>query len=98
PAVVHPAVDEYVDAVELVDDVLDALEPGEHVVVDRQSREVTDRLAHQLRTTQGEGGVDLALTVAGDLHPAVAREAEDRPLHRARVDGEQVQRVGPRPA
>ena len=67
--VVHLPVDLDVHAADLVDDLLEALEGGQHVEVDRKAGQLAHGLGHQLRAAHGQGAVDLAGAVAGDLRP-----------------------------
>ena len=98
PVVVEVApVDVHVDASELVDDLDEAEEVDADQIVDRDVRELLDRLERSQRAAGRIGGVDLvvpdrsARTV--DRHPHVAREREQRDGVVPRIASDQHHRV-----
>ena len=97
-AVVHAALDVDVDAAQLVDDVGETLEAGDHVVLHGEAGEPADRLGHQRWPTERHRVGELAVAMARDLHPRVAREPEQRALPALRVHAEQVDGVTVGPA
>src|SRR5207248_6076487 len=70
-------------------------EPGDHVVVDGEAGQPPHGGGQEVGPAEGQGVVELAPAVTGDLDPAVAGEAEERALAGGRVHAEQVDGVGP---
>ena len=93
--VVVAVVDVHVHPAERVDDVGEGVEPDLHVVVDVDAGGLLDGLDGQSGTVEGEGGVQLALAVPGDIHPQVAGEREHRQIVLFGIDVDDHQSVGP---
>src|SRR5690606_14679950 len=83
------------DSTEGVDDPGEPAEVDFEVVVDADPGLPADRLHQQVGPAERVGGVDLVDSVAGDLHPEVARDREQ--LHFVRNDLHQHDHVGAGP-
>ncbi len=86
--------DAHRDPAERVDDVDESAEADLHVAVDPQPGVLLDGPHQQLRAAEGEGGVDLVLSLAGNGNVAVPRDRDQR-RPTARRDVHDHHRVGP---
>ena len=94
--VVVGAIDVGEDTAERVDRALEPAEVDRDHVVDREPRDLLDRLEGQLRAPVGVGLVDLGRAVPGDVDLEVTRDREQRGGALRGIEPDEHQRVGAR--
>ena len=81
------------EAAEGVEDPLEPVETGEHVVVEGDARQILDRADHPFHARLREGVVDLVRATARDRHVGVTGDPDERGSLRLGVDPEDMDRV-----